>query len=101
MLVGSKVVRSVGVDELPGKDLAGAAGAALGKGPCRGNLYCPCNLCGLGPLLFCFACPCGLGFSPASLPCLAHVRPWQAALTARAQVKGSKAMPLLLYTDNY
>ena len=31
------------------------------------------------------------------LPC--YVRPWRVALTARAQVKGSKGEPLLLYTD--
>ena len=31
------------------------------------------------------------------LPC--YVWPWRVALTARAQVKGSKAEPLLLYTD--
>ena len=28
------------------------------------------------------------------------VSPWRVALTSRAQVKGSKAEPLLLYTDN-
>ena len=32
------------------------------------------------------------------LPCYAW--PWSVALTARAQVKGSKGEPLLLYTDN-
>ena len=56
----------------PGKDLAGAAGAALGKGPCQGNLHCPCNLCGLGPLLW-FCSPCVFSFSPASPSCPAHV----------------------------
>ena len=35
------------------------------------------------------------GFPP--LPC--YVWPWHVALTARAQVKGSKGEPLLLYTD--
>ena len=65
----------------PGKDFAG------------GTRFVPLLLCvlGLGVVLAVL----GFGFSP--LPCV--VWPWRAALTASAQVKGYKGVPLLLYTD--
>ena len=47
--------------------------------------------------LFVSSLPLPFGFPP--LPC--YARPWRVAPTARAQVKGSKGEPLLLYTDSF
>ena len=96
-LAGSRVAHSAGVGELPR------------QGACRGCRGCPCK--GLAGET-CFArlhfvalahdvtlfvlCPWLLSGSPP-LPC--YVWLWRVALTARAQVKGSKGEPLLLYTD--
>ena len=69
------------------------------QGPLPGQHALPMRPFWSWSFVVCFACPYGFGFSLASLSCLAHVWSWQAALTARAQVKGSKSRPLLLYTD--
>ena len=85
--LGSRVARSTGVwVSCPGKALAGAAGAAPDKG-LVGGVH-------LALLLFMFlAWHCfDRLVALASLLCPAKC--------ARAQVKGSKGEPLLLYTDS-
>ena len=47
--VGSKVARSAGGGELPRQGSRRGRWGYPGKGPCRGNLLCPSDLCGLGP----------------------------------------------------
>ena len=83
----------------PGKGLAGAVEAAPGKGlagaTCLARLFFVVLV--LDVALFVSNLRLLSGFPP--LPCYAWSR--RVALTARAQVKGSKEEPLLLYTDNY
>ena len=80
-----------------GKSLAGAAEAAparvLAGGACFVHPILVALVLVVALFVLCLRLLSGFPF----LPCYAW--PWREALTARAQVKGSKAEPLLLYTD--
>ena len=95
--VGSRVARSVSIGQVAPARLLPGPRRLPRQGPCRGSPPRPLALwylwswrC-LGHLVLRL-----LSGSPP-LPCL--VWPWRAAPTARAQVKGYKDVPLLLYTD--
>ena len=81
----------------PGKGLAGAAEAAparvLAGETCFVHPIFVALVLVVALFVLCLRLLSGFPF----LPCYAW--PWRVALTARAQVKGSKAEPLLLYTD--
>ena len=93
--VDPRVARSAGVGELPW------------QGACRGCRGCPARALPGRPAspvctlwLWSLMLPClsrAFGFSPASLLC--PIMFGHGGSTARAQVKGSKGEPLLLYTD--
>ena len=80
-----------------GKGLAGAAEAAparaLAGGTCLVHPIFVALVLVVALFVLCLRLLSGFPF----LPCYAW--PWRVALTAHAQVKGSKAEPLLLYTD--
>ena len=81
----------------PGKGLSGAAKAAPSKGlvgeTCFTHLHFVALVLDVALFVLCLWLLSGFPF----LPC--YVWLWRVALTARAQVKGSKEEPLLLYTD--
>ena len=83
----------------PGKGLAGAAKAAptrvLAGGTCLVHPIFVALVLVIALFVLCLRLLSGFPL----LPCYAW--PWRVALTARAQVKGSKEEPLLLYTDTW
>ena len=81
----------------PGKGLAGAAEVAPGKGLAGATYFVHLHFVALvlDVALFVSSLRLLSGFPP--LPC--NVWPRRVALAARAQVKGSKGEPLLLYID--
>ena len=96
--VGSRVARSIGVGRAaPARVLPGLLRLPR-QGSCRGNLLRPSALCGLG--LGVALAASGFGFTSVHLPCSAWCAVG-ATPTVRAQVKGYKGAPLLLYTDRY
>ena len=107
---GPTVVGWVGTCGLKGGSLCWCLGKLPRQKSCRGRGGCPGRgLAGglhLAPLLSCVS---GLGVASDHLVPLASLRLPSLALlsvavgaapTVRAQVKGSKGAPLLLYTDN-
>ena len=91
--VGSRVARSVSIGEVAPARLLPGPRRPPRQGPCRGSPPRPLALCvsGLGVALVVLR----LWLPSSALLSVAA----GAALTARAQVKGSKGEPLLLYTD--
>ena len=81
----------------PGKGLAGAAKVAPGKGLAGETCFVHLHFVALVLDAALFVSSLRLLSSFPPLPF--YVRPWHVAPTARAQVKGSKGEPLLLYTD--
>ena len=82
----------------PGKGPARAAEAAPGKGLVGETCFAHLHFMALVLVVALFVLCLRLLSDFPFLPCYAWT--WRVALTARAQVKGSKAEPLLLYTDS-
>ena len=72
---------------------ASCHGKGLAGETCFAHLLSIVSVFGVALIVLCLRL---LSSSPP-LPC--YVRPWRVGLTARAQVKGYKGVPLLLYTD--
>ena len=80
-----------------GKGLAGAVEVALARVLARETCFVHPIFVALVLVIALFVLFLQLLCSFPFLP--RYVWPWRVALTARAQVKGSKGEPLLLYTD--
>ena len=94
--VGSRVARSVGVGRAaPARVLPGLLRLPRQGSweTCFAHSIFVALVLAIALFVLCLRLLSGFPF----LPCYAW--PWREALTARAQVKGSKGEPLLLYTD--